>query len=65
MITTNELTAHLLGTFEARVEIAQRAYNRDPSPEHLRGLIHAEETYNTIYGIVYEFDEANSYQGDI
>lgn len=59
MISTNELTAHLLGTFEGRLEVAKRNFERDPSAENQLLLNVAEETYNTVYGIVYEFDEAN------
>jgi hypothetical protein len=63
MISTNELTAHILGTFEGRLEIAKRNHDRDPTEKNQLLLNVAEETYNTLYGIVYEFDEANS-QGD-
>lgn len=59
MITTSELTAHLEGTFKARYDIAQREYNRDPNTEKSIRLEEAERTYNTVYGILYEFDEAN------
>jgi hypothetical protein len=60
MITTSALTAHLEGTFEARLEIAQRNWKRSHTEEHRIALQHARETYDTIFGILYEFDEANT-----
>ena len=60
MITTSELTAHLEGTFKARRDIAERRYFGHPTEENLARLEEANETWNTIYGIVYEFNEANT-----
>ena len=60
MITTSALCAHLEGTFEARRDIAQEVYNRDPNTENSIRLEEAERSYNTLYGILYEFEEANS-----
>ena len=60
MITTSELTAHLEGTFTARLEIAQREAWADPSiPNQIR-MEEAKKTYDTLYGILYEFEEANT-----
>ena len=59
MITTSELTAHIEGTFTARLEIAQEVYNRDPNTENSIRLEEAERTYNTLYGILYQFDASN------
>ena len=60
MITTSELTAHLEGTFGARLDIARRAYDREPTVENEIRKFEAQRTYDTIYGIVYEFNEANT-----
>lgn len=65
MITTSELTAQLEGTFKARYDIAKRNFERDPTEENRIKYYEAQRTYDTLYAIIYEFDEANSYQGDI
>jgi len=60
MIPTSELTAHLEGTFSARYDIAKRNFDRDPSAENRTKLYEAQRTLDTITGIVYEFNEANT-----
>ena len=60
MITTSELTAHLEGTFSARYDIAKRNFERDPTEENRIKYYEAQRTYDTLYGILYEFDEANT-----
>ena len=60
MITTSALTAHLEGTFKERYEIACRVAWADPSiPNQIR-LEEAKKAWDTIFGILYEFDEANT-----
>ena len=59
MITTSELTAHLEGTFSARYSIAETNYDREPTQENYLLMQAAKEAYDTVYGIIYEFDEAN------
>ena len=63
MITTSELTAQLEGVFEARYNIAKRNFERDPSIENRIKFYEAQRTYDTVYGVIYEYNEANS-QGD-
>ena len=63
-ISVNELTAHLEGTFSARYSIAETNYDRDPTPENYIRMEEARRTYDTIYGILYEFDESNQSTGD-
>ena len=58
-ITTSELTAHLEGTFKERYDIAKRNWDRSHTEEHRIVLQEAQRTYDTVYGILYEFDEAN------
>lgn len=60
MITTSELTAQLEGVFEARYEIAKRNWDRLHSEEHRIELQAAKRAYDTVYGIIYEFNEANT-----
>ena len=60
MITTSELTAHLEGTFSARYDIAKRNFERQPTEENRIKYYEAQRTYDTIFGIVYEFNEANT-----
>ena len=63
MISVNELTAHLEGTFEGRVKVAERMFLYDPSEVNQVRLDEARRAYDTVYGILYQFDESNS-QGD-
>lgn len=63
VITTSELTAQLEGTFSARYDIAKRVFEDDPTEENRIKYNEAKRAYDTVYGIIYEFDEANS-QGD-
>jgi len=60
MITTSALCAHLEGTFGARLDIARRTYDREPTVENEIRKFEAQRAYNTVYGILYEFEEANS-----
>lgn len=60
MITTSELMAQLEGTFEARYNIAKNNFNRDPSQENRIRFYEAQRAYDTVYGILYEFSEANT-----
>lgn len=60
MITTSELMAHLEGTFEARYDIAKRNWDRAHTEENRIVLQEARKAYDTVYGILYEFSEANS-----
>ena len=60
MISTSALCAQLEGTFEARYNIAKTNFNRDPSEENRIKFYEAQRTYDTVYGILYEFEEANS-----
>ena len=60
MITTSALCANLEGTFEARYNIAKRNFERDPNSENRIKFYEAQRTYDTIYGMLYEFEEANS-----
>lgn len=60
MISTNELTAQLEGTFKARYDIAKRNFERDPTEENRIKFYEAQRAYDTVFGIIYEFDEANS-----
>ena len=60
MITTSELTAHLEGTFSARYSIAETNYDRFPTEDNYIRMVEAKRTLDTIVGIVYEFNEANT-----
>ena len=60
MITTSALCANLEGTFEARYNIAKRNFERDPNSENRIKFYEAQRTYDTIYGMLYEFEKANS-----
>ena len=60
MISTSALCAQLEGTFEARYNIAKTNFNRDPSEENRIKFYEAQRTYDTVYGILYEFEESNS-----
>ena len=60
MITTSELTAHLEGTFEGRLEVAKRIVQYDPSRENQIRLEEAQRAYDTVFGVIYEFNEANT-----
>ena len=64
MISVNELTAHLEGTFSARYSIAETNYDRNPTQENYLLMQEARKAYDTVYGIIYEFDESNSQLGD-
>ena len=64
MISVNELTAHLEGTFSARYSIAETNYDRNPTQENYLLMQAAKQAYDTVYGIIYEFDESNSHLGD-
>ena len=63
MIQTSEMTAHLEGIFQARLDIAQRRAWADPSIQNQVRLEEATKTHETIFGILYQFEESNS-QGD-
>ena len=60
MITTSELTAHLEGTFHGRLEAAKRAVEYNPSDENRIRLSEIQQAYDLIYGIIYQFNEANT-----
>ena len=60
MITTSELTAHLEGTFSARYSIAETNYDRNPTQENYIRLEEARKAFDTVYGVIYEFNEANT-----
>ena len=60
MITTSALCAHLEGTFEARYNIAKDNYNRNQNDENYFRLQEAAKAYDTVYAIIYEFEESNS-----
>ena len=60
MISTQALCAQLEGTFEARYNIAKNNYNRNQSDENYFRLQEAAKAYDTVYGIIYEFEESNS-----
>ena len=63
MISVNELTAHLEGTFAGRLEVAKRNWDRSHTDQHRIELQCAQNAYDTVYGILYQFDESNR-QGD-
>jgi hypothetical protein len=60
MITTSALTAHLEGTFRERYEIAKRVLAVDFSRPNQIRMEEAKKALDTIEGILYEFDEANT-----
>ena len=60
MITTSELTAHLEGTFSARYSIAETNYDRNPTQENYIRMEEARKAFDTVYGVIYEFNEANT-----
>lgn len=60
MITTSELMAHLEGTFSARYSIAETNYDREPTTENYIRMQEARKSWDTVYGILYEFSEANT-----
>ena len=60
MITTSELTAHLEGTFSARYSIAETNYDRNPTQENYIRMEEARKAFDTVYGAIYEFNEANT-----
>lgn len=64
MISVNELTAHLEGTFSARYSIAETNYDREPTQENYIRMEEARRAYDTVYGIIYQFDESNGHNGD-
>jgi len=64
MISTSALCAQLEGTFEARYNIAKNNFNRDPSEENRIKFYEAQRAYDTVYGILYEFGEANATDHD-
>lgn len=60
MISTSALCAHLEGTFHGRLESAKRAVEYNPSDENRIRLSEIQQAYDLVYGMLYEFEEANS-----